>query len=190
MSINRLLGLTMTWGAVVLLCVALGCAPKAEKQAAPEPKGFGELGAAEGADRNATSVMPAEEYYIHTVQWPGESLSIIAKWYIGKLLDWELLAAHNPELDPNKIFVGNRIRIPESRMRTSEPMPREFVEQFLPPEPAEGEDRDMAGESASEQDGSEEDRPEKDMKQEEDREAGQEPEDELELFGPKGLDNS
>jgi hypothetical protein len=188
MSINRLLGLTMTWGAVVLLCAALGCAPKAEKQAAPEPKGFGELGAAEEADRNATSVLPAEEYYIHTVQWPGESLSIIAKWYIGKLMDWELLAAHNPQLDPDRIFVGNRIRIPEVRMRTSEPMPREFVEQFLPPEPAAGEDRDMAGEPASEQEPSEEARSQEDKEQ--GPEEGAEPAEEIELFGPKGLDNS
>jgi len=188
MSINRLFGLTMTWCAVVLLCVALGCAPKAEKQAAPEPKGFGELETAEGADRNATSVLPAEDYFIHTVQWPGESLSIIAKWYLGKLMDWEILAAHNPELDPDKIFVGNRIRIPESRMRTSELMPREFVEQFLPPEPAAEADQDMAGEPASEQGRSEEAGPEKDKEQ--DSEAGQEPAEELELFGPKGLDNS
>jgi hypothetical protein len=184
MSINRLFWLIMTWCGAGLLCLALGCAPKAEEQAAPQPKGFGELEITEEADRNGTVILPAEDYFTHTVQWPGESLSIIAKWYIGKLLDWEILAAHNPELDPDKIYVGDRIRIPASRMRTKEPMPREFVEQFVPPEPEKDTDQDTGEGTEPEQGQPEQAAPE------EDEEEGKEPAEEFELFGPKGLDSN
>jgi hypothetical protein len=75
---------------------------------------------------------PEPAYYIHTVRWPGESVSIIAKWYTGNLENWKVLAQANPELDPNRIFIGNKIRIPENLLKTREPMPQEFVARFTP----------------------------------------------------------
>ena len=189
MNTRRLFSVIVTWSIVLLLSLACGCGPKADHQAAPEPKGFGELEAVDQSDRNGTDLLPGEEYFIHTVQWPGESLSIIAKWYIGRLMDWEILAAHNPDLDPNRIYVGDRIRIPESRMRTSEPMPREFVEQFLPPEPDKEADRKMGMEPIPGPGQAEEAESGQDRERKEDREAEQEPAEEFELFGPKGLDS-
>ncbi len=74
-----------------------------------------------------------EDFYIHTVKYFGESLSIIAKWFTGDLKNWEKLAPVNPSLNPNRIYVGDRIRIPKSMMITQEGMPEEHVKQFLLP---------------------------------------------------------
>jgi hypothetical protein len=92
-------------------------------------------------------------YFMHTVRWPGESLSIIAKWYTGDFENWRVLAHANPGIDPNLIFVGNKIRIPENLLKTRKPIPERFVTGFgpkprrkeLPPEtppPAPSEDEE------------------------------------------------
>ena len=85
---------------------------------------------------NATSglveQLPQEAYFLHTVKWSGESLSIIADWYTGTIKNWELLAKHNPHLDPNRIFIGDIIRIPKTEMKTQKPMPKEFLRKFYP----------------------------------------------------------
>lgn len=73
-----------------------------------------------------------QAYYIHAVRWEGESLSIIAKWYTGNLKNWKALAQANPGLNPSRIFIGNKIRIPENLLTTREPMPQEFVASFSP----------------------------------------------------------
>jgi LysM repeat protein len=76
---------------------------------------------------------PAKEptYFIHTVKWPNESLSIIAAWYTGKVDNWKLLAQVNPDLDPNRIYIGDKIRIPEELMKTHEPPTRKFVDSLV-----------------------------------------------------------
>ena len=71
-------------------------------------------------------------YYIHTVSLPDESISIIAKWFIGDLLQWETLAKCNPTINPNRIFLGNKIRIPRSIMTRHTPMTPEFVAESQP----------------------------------------------------------
>jgi hypothetical protein len=68
--------------------------------------------------------------YVHTVRWPGESLSIIAKWYTGNLDNWRAIAQANPELDPDRITMGAEVRIPRQLLRTEDPMPRDFVSTF------------------------------------------------------------
>ena len=82
----------------------------------------------------------ASTYLQHTVTWPGESLSLIAKWYTGSLDNWKALANANPELDPDRILMGTKIRIPEEMLQTTDPMPQEFVTSFgqkpEPPTPA------------------------------------------------------
>jgi LysM repeat protein len=67
---------------------------------------------------------------VHRVQWQGETLSIIAKWYTGKLKNWKALAKANPKLKPNRIVIGNKIHIPEDLLNTREPMPKEFLAAF------------------------------------------------------------
>ncbi len=69
--------------------------------------------------------------FVHIVQYPGESLSIIAAWYTGDLQNWKQLARENPGFDPARIFIGNRIRIPKRMMKTYQPMPQEFVNKYI-----------------------------------------------------------
>jgi len=71
-------------------------------------------------------------YHIHTVKWHGETLAIIAKWYTGNLKNWEALTQVNSNLLPSRIFVGDRVRIPENLLKTREPMPQQFVAGFYP----------------------------------------------------------
>lgn len=77
---------------------------------------------------------PEETYFIHTVKWSGETVSIIAAWYTGDLENWKVLAGiitkNNPNANINRIMQGDRVRIPEGLMKTRDPMPREFVESF------------------------------------------------------------
>lgn len=75
---------------------------------------------------------PAGEQFLYTVQWADESLSIIAKWYTGKLMNWELLAEANPGLDPNRIDIGDLILIPEDLLVRRDPVPQGFVRSLQP----------------------------------------------------------
>src|SRR5512139_2711005 len=64
----------------------------------------------------------APTYFIRTVAWPNESLSIIAAWYTGQIDNWKILVEANPQLDPNRMRIGDKVRIPEELLKTREPM--------------------------------------------------------------------
>jgi hypothetical protein len=82
----------------------------------------------------ARAESPGEKsYFTHTVKFPRETVSIIAGWYTGNIENWKALAEANPDIDPTRIFVGNKILIPEDMMKTREPMPKEFVDGFYKP---------------------------------------------------------
>lgn len=66
-------------------------------------------------------------YHYHKVRYPGETLSLIAKWYTGDAENWRALTKANPRLDPNRIVVGNKIRIPKKLLHTKRTMPRNFI---------------------------------------------------------------
>jgi len=68
--------------------------------------------------------------FVHTVRWPRETLSIIAKWYTGELENWKALVKANPKLKPNRIYIGNKILIPGDLLKTRKPMPRKFLAEF------------------------------------------------------------
>jgi hypothetical protein len=70
---------------------------------------------------------PKSRYYYHRVKYSGETLSIIAKWYTGDAVNWQALTKANPKLDPKRINVGDRIRIPRTLLNTRRPMTRGFV---------------------------------------------------------------
>lgn len=70
-------------------------------------------------------------YFKHKVQWPGETLSLIAKWYTGRYGNWKALAKVNPGLNPNRIVAGNIINIPTEMMKSKEPLPRKVVAKSL-----------------------------------------------------------
>ena len=71
-------------------------------------------------------------YFVHQVRWSGESLSLIAKWYTGHYGNWKALAQANPNLNPNRIALGNRINIPPEMMTTKKLLPRKVVAKTLP----------------------------------------------------------
>jgi hypothetical protein len=71
-------------------------------------------------------------YFIHTVKWPGETVSIIAGWYTGDIQNWKILAEFNPDMDPNVVVTGQTIRIPEHIMTTRNPMTKAYVDSYYP----------------------------------------------------------
>jgi hypothetical protein len=76
---------------------------------------------------------------VHKVRWPGETLTIIALWYTGNTDHWPKLSAANPSIDPRRIYIGHRIRIPAGLLKTRQPLSRDFVNRHAKghaPEPA------------------------------------------------------
>jgi hypothetical protein len=112
-----------------------------------------------GVTKQAPGKQELEQYFVHQVKWPNESLSIIAKWYTGSLMNWQALAKANPEMKPTVIHKGDQIRIPVSMLKTRDPMPEEFVEELI---------QNLRKESPA-------------------AGAGEKKEEEPALFGPKGL---
>ncbi len=77
---------------------------------------------------------PGPQGFVHSVQWPGESLSLIAKWYTGSSSNWGALAKANPKLNPDLIRIGDKIIIPQGIIKNQEPMPRSFLSSSSPKE--------------------------------------------------------
>ncbi|MFZ1983289.1 MAG: LysM domain-containing protein [Desulfatitalea sp.] len=68
---------------------------------------------------------PAEpQYFSHTVRSTGETLIAIARWYTGSGDNWVRIARANPEIKPQRIHIGDAIRIPEEIVTTRRPMPK------------------------------------------------------------------
>ena len=58
-------------------------------------------------------------FQMHTVK-PGDSLSTIAKQYYGKASLWGVIAAANPEINPDRLKVGAKIKIPPAPAEPAE----------------------------------------------------------------------
>jgi len=71
-----------------------------------------------------------QNFYQHTVHWPGETLSLIASWYTGTSKNWRKLAAANPRLNPNRIKSGDIIYIPPSLLKTRVPLPQKVAVKY------------------------------------------------------------
>jgi len=71
-----------------------------------------------------------KECYRHTVSWPGESMSLIARWYTGSSRNWRKLAKANPRIDPNRIKKGNVIVIPAKLLKTREQLPQKIAARY------------------------------------------------------------
>jgi hypothetical protein len=110
---------------LVLSFLLIGCPKKKVPQfEAPPP---------EEVQSEAPTEQPAPPaYFVHTVTLQGESLSIIAKWYTGDLRNWEILAQHNPTINPNRIFKGDKIQIPRDLLVREDAMTQEFVDDSQP----------------------------------------------------------
>ena len=66
----------------------------------------------------------------HTVHWPGESMSLIARWYTGDSGNWPKLAEANPGINPNRIKNGDVIQIPPALLKTREPLPQKVAARY------------------------------------------------------------
>ncbi len=73
---------------------------------------------------------PQRIQFVHTVKYPGETLSIISKWYTGDVNNWKTLADANTHIDYNKMVTGNNVFIPENLLKTREPLTKEFIDSF------------------------------------------------------------
>jgi len=70
---------------------------------------------------------PAVEYSYHTVNYQGETLSLISRWYTGQSGNWEALMDHNPDLDPRRLRIGDLVKIPRDLLIREDEMPKKFV---------------------------------------------------------------
>jgi hypothetical protein len=61
------------------------------------------------------------------VRYQGETLSLIAKWYTGDVENWRALTKVNPQIDPDRIIIGAKIRIPRKLLNTRQRMPYNFI---------------------------------------------------------------
>ncbi len=68
-----------------------------------------------------------ENYFLHSVKYPGETLAIIAEWYTGNSNNWKILANENPNLNPNLIKIGEFIKIPRDMVIKFDPLPKSAV---------------------------------------------------------------
>jgi hypothetical protein len=103
---------------------------KADSQASPGETQPAATTTGTTTPMSATKQSP-DQYFIHQVKWPNESLSIIAKWYTGSVMNWKALAEANPEMEPTVIHLGDRIRIPAHMLKTRDPMPEAFVQELI-----------------------------------------------------------
>jgi len=67
---------------------------------------------------------PEPKYFTHTVRGTGETFIAIARWYTGNGNNWKRLVQANPDIDPQRIQIGDAIRIPEEIVTTRRPMTR------------------------------------------------------------------
>lgn len=68
--------------------------------------------------------------FVHTVKWQKESLSIIAKWYTEDIKNVNRLADVNPNINPECLFIGNNIFIPEDLLKNRAALPENYVISF------------------------------------------------------------
>jgi hypothetical protein len=115
---------------LAFMTICSGCASAPEP--ASSPTGTQALAAQPGGTTQQRPGEAVETYYTHLVKWPGESLSIIAGWYTGDVQNWKALAEANPDINPNRIHEGMKLRIPESMMSTKAAMTKEHVDSYYP----------------------------------------------------------
>jgi hypothetical protein len=66
-------------------------------------------------------------YYEHKVQFPGETLSIIASWYTGRADNWPRIRDANPGLRPEAMRIGQFVYIPRHLVVNDRPLTQDAV---------------------------------------------------------------
>lgn len=74
-----------------------------------------------------TPAFEKPQVFTHTIRYSGETLGLIAAWYIGSASAWPEIAKANPELLPNQLRLGDVIVIPEAMLKNKNPMTEAFV---------------------------------------------------------------
>jgi len=120
--------------ALLMLFTAIGCATVTEQLEKTERwvTSLNKDGTDETTPQATREGSPASSVYVHRVTWTGESLSIVAIWYTGNLENWKALAKANPEIKPEFLQLGMKIRIPEAIIVNPNPMTQEFVASHYP----------------------------------------------------------
>ena len=114
--VKVLVGLAFLWAGSGCATIEGFFRPEAEKRQAES-----------ATARSTKSKLPKSARFKHTVRWPGESMSLIAKWYTGSYKNWRTLAKANPSINPNRIKIGDKIFVPKKILKTKQSMPRYFV---------------------------------------------------------------
>lgn len=137
---NRLLSFSTAMLILAAACFPMnsGCVPKKSVEPAGGP-GASVQQPPEPAPEPPIVETPVEEMaqepppsldIEHQVQWAGETLSIIARWYTGDIHNWKALADANSHIDPNVLPMNARIIIPDALIKNRNPMPRDYLNQF------------------------------------------------------------
>ena len=99
------------WG-VLLVLLSAGCAQKPPPPPPPPPV--------------AAEPTP-EPAFVHHVEWRGQTLGAIARWYTGKFDNWKKLTKPvNPDLERccTTLRVGREVVIPRELLVRTDPMPK------------------------------------------------------------------
>lgn len=85
--------------------------------------------------RVAPTPPPKPDHFVHSVQFRGQTLGRIARWYTGEFENWKkLVAPVNPDLTVccAPLRIGREVAIPRALMIRSDPMPKP-VTRVAPP---------------------------------------------------------
>jgi|GEM_PF-2031237 len=99
----------------VLSLNTIGCVPTNREPEIPQPP-----------------VVEHQQNLSHTITYRGETLAVIAKWYTGTSDNWKEIKKANPNLNPNRMNLGDVILIPERLVTRRSPLPRSAVKQRAP----------------------------------------------------------
>ena len=81
-------------------------------------------------DKGGQAEEARPDVYVHTVEWPGETLPMIAQWYTGNKDNGKVLAKTNPDIAAEHLAVGDQVRIPLELVKNNKKMPKEFIATF------------------------------------------------------------
>lgn len=81
-----------------------------------------------GKEKKWKPIKPVKHAFVHTVQWPDETMALISMWYTGDSKNAERLAEANPTVNADRLTLGTVIYIPKKLLRKRTPMTRQFLD--------------------------------------------------------------
>ena len=111
---------------LVMLLVA-GCSRSLPLLQADMPTPPPDLIIAAVVSEPAAETASGTSFFTHQVRWPGETLVTMARWYTGTPVNWRTIAKVNPDLDPRRLHIGDKILIPGKLVKTRRPLPNTVI---------------------------------------------------------------